>query len=498
MSIASLLATLGQWAPLLVVLMPLALAGLLAFPRLLGMVTVLAPWAGLPALLAGLLAPETTLLLPELLLGSSLMIDPIGRPFLLLLALLWLVGGWLTRERLRRRGPTLLFSLAMSGSFGLAVAGNLIVFLLASTISGYALYGLAARKQGARAFVVFLLLSDLLVFELLLLLMKGGVGLSLASATAPSAAIGGSLVLLMLTVLGFGAKAALFGMHAWLPRMLSGASVKLSPMLLGFVLGAGLLPWLRLLAPGALSGANASLLGWVALAGIGLAVMLGLLQQRRQALFGYSIIALSGLWLLLLSLAGSELGVLMPAPESEAWEIAMALGLGQAGLALTALLVQGARRWSRRTWLDWLMNGFGALLLADAVLRMAGMLTFDTKNSLMIVACGLFGLLVGQMLWTRQRGTEPLAALGPGRPLVLILITAGWALLTTAGWVIAPLLMPLVAPLSAPFAAPLAAMALIAAAAASALLAPWLARLPAVPPGDLLVVAMRRLPRRPQ
>ena len=498
MSIASLLETLGQWAPLLVVLPPLALAGLLAFPRLVGMVSVLAPWAGLPALLAGLLAPETVLLLPELLLGSSLMIDPIGRPFLVLLALLWLVGGWLASQRLRCRGSALLFLLAMSGNFTLAVAGNLIVFLLASTVSGYALYGLAARQPGARAFVLFLVLSDLLLFELLLLLMKGGVGLSLAPAAAPSAAIGGSLTLLVLTLLGFGAKAALFGLHAWLPRMLSGAVTELSPMLVGFVFGAGLLPWLRLLAPGALAGASASLLGWIALASIGLAVMLGLLQRGRRALVGYSISALSGLWLVLLSLAGGELGALMPASEAEVRGLAMALALGQAGLALTALLVQAAGLWSRGSWLDWLLNGFAVLLLVDAVMGMAGVLAFDTENGLVIAACGLFGWLIGQMLWSRPRGTEASASLGPTRPLVLVLITAGWALLMIDGWMGPPLLMPLAAPLSATFSAPLAAVALIAAAAASALLAPWLALLPRVPPGDLLIAVARRLPRRLQ
>lgn len=471
MSVASLLAALGQWAPLLVLVAPLTLAGLLAFPRLGGIVGLLAPWAVLPALLAGLAAPETALLLPQLLLGSSLMIDPIGRPFLVLLALLWLIGGWLAGERLRRRGSALLFLLAMSGSFGLTVAGNLVVFLFASTVSGYALYGLAARQPGALAFVVLLVLSDLLLFELLLLLVKGGVGLSLAPAAAPGAAIGGSLVLLLLTLLGFGAKAALFGLHLWLPRMLSGRAVELSPMLIGFVLAAGLLPWLRLLAPGALSGDEATLLSWIALAGMGLAVLLGLLQSGRRALLGYAISALSGCWLLLLSVAGAELGALMPAPETEARALAMALALCQAGLALAALLVQGARHWAQQSWLDWLLNGFAVLLLADALLGMAGVLAFETENGFMIAACGLFGGLMGQLLRARRRDAETLQVIGPSRPLMLSLLAAGWALLMASGTVIAPLGWPLAALLSAPVSAPLAALALIVAMTLGALLA---------------------------
>ncbi|WP_462321485.1 proton-conducting transporter transmembrane domain-containing protein [Halochromatium sp.] len=513
MSIVSLLEILGQWAPLLVLAAPLTLVGLLSVPGSAGLVGAMAPWAALPALLAGLGAPQTELLLPQLMLGSSLMLDPIGRPFLVLLALLWLIAGWLTADRLYHRGPALLFLLAMTGSFGLAVAGNLVVLLLASTVSGYALYGLAARQPGARAFVVVLVLSDLLVFELLLMLVKAGVGLSLALSAVPSATIGGSLVLLLLTLLGFGAKAAVFGLHAWLPRMLSGPAVELSPMLVGFVFGAGLLPWLRLLAPGALSDTETSLLlSSLALAGTALAVLLGLLQRGLRALLGYSISALSGLWLLLVSLAGGELGALMPAPEAEGRALAMALVLGQAGLALAALLVQGARHWSRRSWLDWLLNGFTVLLLADAVLGLAGVLTFDIENGFIIAACGLFGCLIGPMLMTSVCSTEPETRLPPSRPLVLALLTGGWALLITHGFMVAPPLVPLALPfsaLSAPssvswvsapwLSVPVAAVALIAAAIVSALVAPWLARwLPAVPPGDLMIVVVRRLWRRVQ
>ncbi len=506
MSIASLLATLGHWAPLLLLVVPLMLGGLLAVPRLNRFVGALAPWAALPALLAGLTAPQTELLLPELLLGSSLMLDPVGRPFLVLLALLWLFAGWLAGDRLCRRGPALLFLLAMGGSFGLAVAGNLVVFLLASTVSGYALYGLAARQPGARAFVMVLVLGDLLVFELLLLLMKSGVGLSLAPAAAPTTAIGENLDLLLLTVLGFGAKAALFGLHGWLPRMLSGAAVELSPIVVGFVLSAGLLPWLRLLSPGTLAAADSNLLGWFGLASLGLAVMLGLLQGGRRALLGYALSALSGLWLVLLSLAGGEAGVLLPAPETEVRSQALALALGQAGLALVALLVQGTRHWSGQRWLDWTLNGVALFLFSDALLGMAGVLSFDSEYGLLIVACGLFGWLIGQLLWMRERDSETLLALGSGRTLMLISVALGWTLLMTAGQTIMRLVMPLTplatqltpqlaSPLSAPVSAPLAALALIVTVAASALFASWLARLPRVPPGDLLILAAR-LPKR--
>ncbi len=497
MSVASLLASLGHWAPLLVLLTPLLLAGLLALPRLVGMIAALAPWAVLPALLAGLLAPQTELLLPELLLGSSLMIDPIGRPFMVLLALLWLVAGWLAGERLRCRGPALLFLLAMCGSFGLAVAGNLVVFLLASTVSGYALYGLAARQPGARALVLFLVLSDLLLFELLLLLVKGGVGLSLAPAAAASTTIAGSRVLLLLTLLGFGAKAALFGLHAWLPRMLSGTALELSPMLVGFALAAGLLPWLRLLPPEAWSGSAATLWSWLALAAMGLAVILGLRQRGQRALLGYALSALSGYWLLL-SLAGGELsaarlaaGLETPAPElapelalelapAMASAMAPAMALGQAGLALAALLLQAGRRWAPHSWLDWLLHGGAVLILADAVLAMMGSALPDADNGFTIAGCGFFGLLIGRLLFARRDDNAVALAIGPGVPIFLMLMASAWALLSPGSLM----------------AAPLAASVLIAAAVGYLLLEPFLMRLPRVPPGDLLVSAAKLYRRR--
>ncbi|MBK5930280.1 hypothetical protein [Halochromatium salexigens] len=472
MSAASLLATLGQWAPLLVVVTPLLLAGLLTLPRLVGRISVLAPWAGLPALLAGLGAPETELLLPGLMLGSSLMIDAIGRPFLVLLALLWLVAGWLAGERLRCRGPALLFLLAMSGSFGLAVAGNLMVFLLASTVGAYALYGLAARQPGARAFLVLLVLSDLLLFELLLLLVKGGIGLSLA--TAPSAALGGSAILLLLTVLGFGAKAAVFGLHAWLPRMLSGPAAEFGQILPGFVFAAGLLPWVRLLATGEPPGSGAMILAWVALAGLGLAVMLGTLQGSRRALLGYSISALSGFWLVLLSVAGGDEA--MPHGTVDASVATMALG--QAGLALASLLARGAPSPARQSWLDWSINGFAVLLLADALVAMLGAFSVDARMPVVISAYLLFGVLIGQLLWNRQQGDGAALAFSPRLPLLLVLSAALWAILMADPLAVASV----------------AALALFISAATSLLLAPLLARLPRVPPGDLLLTAVR-LPR---
>lgn len=426
------------WLPLLILAPPLLLAALLAWPRLAPGVGLLAPWATLPALLAGLSAPPTTLELPGLLLGSNLLLDPVGKAFLAVFALLWLSGGWLAGEQLRTRGHALLFLLAMAGTFALAVAGDLVVLLLASTVAGYALYGLAAGQRGAGALMRLLVLSDLLVFELLLLVVKAGAGLSLAAApdAALGAALGASPTLPVLIVLGFGAKAGLFGLHHWLPALLSAPAARLGPPLIGFVLGAGLLPWLRLLPPAELAGTRLlEVLAWVLLLGIGLAALLGVLQRARDRSLGYTVSALSGFWLLLLVHAD-------PTMLSDAAGAA-ALASGQSALALATLRALPQRLSGRRTLLLWAINGFAVVLLADAVLALGAALDLGQRPAFEITACAFLGLLLGRLLWpaaaaaaampSQEAGSSaagaPSASLSAA--LFLALGTGVWAILQT-------------------------------------------------------------------
>ena len=157
---------------------PLVVVGLLILPALRSVGLVLTPWASIPALALSAF-PNSTLKLPDVMLGGILALDATGRVFLLLMAMLWLASGVLARARLSAAGSNVfavMLLLTMTGSFGLVLAGDALLFFAAATVAGYSLYGALAyeadtqtRKAG-RVLVVLLVLSDLLVFEVLLVL----------------------------------------------------------------------------------------------------------------------------------------------------------------------------------------------------------------------------------------------------------------------------------------------------------------------------------------
>ena len=464
---------LFAWLPLMALGIPLLLASLLAVPQLRAVIARTALWAATPALLIAVSAPDTALALPAVLLGSSLELDAIGRPLLLAVAVLWLVAGLLGCAELHRTGQALLYLLAMSGTFAMALAGDLSLFLLASTVAGYSLYGLLGGRGGAPLMIKLLVLSDLLVFELLALLAHAGDGLAFASLPASIAAANDNGLLLILLLLGFGAKAGLLGVHYWLAPSIDSARPALRPALVAFVLTAGLLPWIRLLAPPAMPWPEAAQpVQWLALATAGYALAAGLLQRRFGALVGYGIMAMSALLLALLGAAMSD----ETAAESAA--ATLSDSIAQSGLVLGALLLIGMPTPGRWRWLRAATVTAGALLLVDAVLTafaLSAISSRPTTHALPVLAliCAATGILLGRMLRLTLSGDQsPEAeAKAPTVPAGLLLILAA-ALMATghAGAMAVPWRE---------------AAALLLGAGVGALLEPLVRRLPSIPPGDL-------------
>jgi hypothetical protein len=464
---------LFAWLPLMALGIPLLLASLLAVPRLRAVTARTALWAATPALLTALSAPDTALALPAVLLGSSLELDVIGRPLLLAVAVLWLVAGLLGRAELHRTGQALLYLLAMSGTFAMTLAGDLSLFLLASTVAGYSLYGLLDGRGGAPLMIKLLVLSDLLVFELLVLLAHAGEGLAFASLPASIAAANDNGLLLILLLLGFGAKAGLLGLHYWLAPSIDNARPEQRLALVAVVLTAGLLPWTRLLAPGAIVWPEAAQpVQWLALATAGYALAAGLLQRRFGALAGYGIMAMTALWLALLGAAMSD----ETAAESAA--ATLSDSIAQSGLVLGALLLIGMPTPGRWRWLRAATVTAGALLLVDAVLAalaLSAISSHPTPHALPVLAliCAATGILLGRMLRLTLSGDQsPEAeAKAPTVPAGLLLILAA-ALMATghAGAMAVPWRE---------------AGALLLGAGVGALLEPLVRRLPSIPPGDL-------------
>ena len=331
----------------LVLVWPLLLAMGVAFVFTRPLAVMFAPWAALPALVAAVAFDDTSLELPAAMLGSELVIDATGRVFLALSAALWLASGWLARPRLCAAESShfaVLLLLAMTGGLGMAMAGDALLFFTATTLAGYALYGLlvhhrdSSAHRAGRVLVVLLVVSDLLVFELLLILSQEARASDFAVLRQAFGNTDTQALLLGLLVVGFGIKAGVFGLHVWLAPVFTNAVPALRPAVIGFMLGAGLLGWLRLAPLGEVQWVFAGgALQWLAWLALGYAFVAGLLQTQVLSILSYVAMALSAFWVALLGAA-----LLYPQAWSGVAE-AMMVAILQSGFALTAVLLMDRR-----------------------------------------------------------------------------------------------------------------------------------------------------------
>ena len=131
-----------------------------------------------------------------------------------------------------------------------------------------------------RVLLVLLVISDLLLFELL---AQAAGGVDFASLRQALASADDRGLMLGLLIAGFGVKTGVVGVHFWLAPAFVTA---VRPALIGVMLGAGLLGWLRLLPLGEIQWTGAGgLLQWLAWVSLGYAVSVGLMQAYgRHAL----------------------------------------------------------------------------------------------------------------------------------------------------------------------------------------------------------------------
>lgn len=304
----------------------------------------LLPWSAAPALAVALLVPDLTLSLPETLLGSGLALDATGRVFLATMALLWLVAGTLIAGRrpgnLGERGSALPALLAAGAGFTLALADDGLLWFAAGTLAGYAVYALilqaatrAARAAGRRL-VILLVLSDLLLFELFLILAHAAGGTSFAALRAAVAATDSPAFVLALMTLGFGVKSGVLGVHLWLVPAFGSTTLGVRVALIAFVAAAGLLGWLRLLPLGEITWSTVgTALQWLAFATAAYALISGFSWTEQRTLAARVLMALTAQWLWMFAAAlqraesGAAIAALLPM-----------VGL-QSGLALAALVL---------------------------------------------------------------------------------------------------------------------------------------------------------------
>lgn len=300
-----------------------------AFPLLLaiGLMTglfrktafILAPVAALPALILALtVEPTITMELPWLLFGSTLIFDDTSRYFMLFTSLLWLVAGVYSvgyfSDRSARKRFFIWFLLAMTGNLGLILAQDLAVYYTLFALMSFASYGLVVhdRTQDAlhagRIYIILVVIGEILLF----------VAFAMAAQTASSiefgivkSAIASSEMrdwIIGLTLLGFGIKAGVIGLHVWLPLAHPVAPTPASAVLSGAMIAAGLLGWLRVLPLG-----EATLTTWgeilviAGMASVYYAVLVGLTQKKAKAVLAYSSISKMGIMTM-----GIGLGFLAP------------------------------------------------------------------------------------------------------------------------------------------------------------------------------------------
>jgi len=277
---------------LLPIAAPLLLAVMLIPRRTRQTALALMAWASLPALAASLLAPEGVELYPGLLMGARLGLDPIGRRFLGLTAVLWLAAGVYARAYPPTRADGARYAAfhlaALAGNVGLTLAHDIVSFQCFFALMGFAAYGLvvhdgtARALHAGRAYLAFVVLGEVAIFAGALMAWQG------TGPIAPTA--------VALLVAGFAIKCGLVPLHGWLPLAHPAAPTPASAVLSGAMIKAGLLGWIRVLPMGAHPLMEAGL-ALVAL-GFGSAVygaLVGLLQREVKAVLAYSSVSQMGL-----------------------------------------------------------------------------------------------------------------------------------------------------------------------------------------------------------
>lgn len=297
----------------LTLLWPIVLGLLLVYPPTCQLARRLLPSTLLPAMLL-LVLPDVggIVPLPGVLLDSALVRDATARLFLLVIILLMspliLQASAVHGSHDRRLLFELLLLLFITALLLLVLSAGVLLFFTAATVAGYALYGMlvcgasTAGRRAGHVLVVLLVISDLMIFELLLLLAKLDVEMTFTQIHQALAGMREQSTLFILMLAGIGIKAGLVGLHLWFAPVWVTARPLRRLAVLAFMLCAGLLAWLRLLPLGQLHWPVAGqLLSWLALGMIGYALITGLLQSRQAARWAHVVLLLFGLWLALLA-----------------------------------------------------------------------------------------------------------------------------------------------------------------------------------------------------
>ncbi|MEP9379931.1 complex I subunit 5 family protein [Aquabacter sp. CN5-332] len=482
---------------------PFLLALLCILPQVRRHAMQMLAFAPVPGLAAALLAPGGVLILPPAPFRITLFLDTPGAILLGTSSLLWIAAGAYASTYMRgdekARGFAVWWLLTLAGSQGVFLVADLTSFYLAFALVSLAAYGLAAHEDNAAArqagilYLVLTLVSEALLIMAFVMLASGAGGnpdIREVVAALPLSPWRDAIITLL--VLGFGLKMGLVPLHVWMPLAHSVAPVPASAVLSGIVVKAGVIGLMRFLPFGDVLPGWGGLLVVSGLVTAYFGILVGLTQTHPKTVLAYSTVSQMGVVAVVLGAgltAGDEgtvvaaalyaanhvllkgalflgVGVVLTTPRDRLWPLALLAltGFSLAGLPLTGgMLAKVAIKGP-------LGDGTAALLLT---LSAAGttLLMLRFLERLRAAATGEEtgapkGLLIP---WAALAGTALVA------PYVLLPLATGdaaWAVVSLADlWnTLWPVLLGL---------------------ALAAALRSHVGRLPAIPPGDVVVLAKR-------
>jgi formate hydrogenlyase subunit 3/multisubunit Na+/H+ antiporter MnhD subunit len=486
----------------LAVLVPLGLLAAMAWPALRARVAAHLWAAPLPGLLLAVVARDSALLLDPQGLRLTLALDGPGALLLGGTALLWSGAGLYAAAQMGAREGGARFAawwlLTLSGSLGVFLAADLFTFYLAFAVVSLAAFGLvahdgtpAARRAGGLYLVLAVAGEIALLLAFALLHARAGTAsVAIADVAPVLREAPGGVVIAGLLVLGFGIKMGLWPLHVWLPIAHPAAPAPGSAVLSGAVIKAGVIGLIRFLP----ADGEASAWGG-ALAALGFAtaywgVALGLTQRNPKTVLAYSSVSQMGVVAAVLGM-GLLLGI-AEAPLHAAFYalhhvlakgalflgVGVALAAGRAGVALVlplALL---------------LALGFGGLPpLGGALAKAATKGEFGAglaASAAMLSALGSTILMLHFVhrlrvaMGAAEGGAVPRGMVGAWLGLGGCALLLPWALYPAVmgGWPEGLWTLKTLGPVAG-------------GAALAALWVRWGAVVPALPPGDILVLAAR-------
>ncbi|QFR33047.1 complex I subunit 5 family protein [Ancylobacter sp. TS-1] len=488
---------------------PLAMVGLCLLPAFRRRVFGLLALAPLPGVVTALLAPGGSLLLAPAPFRLVLALDGPGAMLLGGAALLWTAAGLYARTYMReeaeRAGFAIWWLLTLAGSLGVFVVADMTSFYLMFSLVSLSAYGLVMHENSARAeragffYVTLALLGEAcLLFAFVLLATAGPAGNQLiADAVATLDASPWRDATLVLLILGFGLKMGLAPLHVWMPLAHPVAPMPASAVLSGIVVKAGVIGLIRFLPFGT---PLAEWGGALMVLGLGTAyygVAFGITQRHPKTVLAYSTVSQMGL---VAAIAGTGLAIgdAGVADLVAYYALHHMLVKGALFLGVGVVAATGVRRRGPVLALMAVMalSLAGLPFTSGALAKYAAKAPFGDGLAAMLAALSAAGSALLMLHFLRLVSSASKAAPGAAAPAGMVLPFAGTALASlVAGWA-------LLGPATGYTAADVLSLTALRDASWPILLGMVLAlalarfgnRLPAVPEGDVVVLAERAAP----